>query len=128
LESNKDITGFNDVFFNPVSIGFLIDVLQFLIDIDFKGIINLGCEIPTSKYDFIREIASKLDIEPRVISASRSTNPLQSIRYPDLALDISLLKSMFHKKIPVLTEMMDNEVEYRKLNPRPKESNAFSGQ
>ena len=128
LESSKHITGFNDVFFNPVSIGFLIDVLQFLIDIDFKGIINLGCEIPTSKHDFICEIASKLDIEPRVISASRSTNPSQSIRYPDLALDISLLKSIFHKKIPALTEMIDNEVEYRQSNPRPKERNAFSGQ
>ena len=128
LESSKHITGFNDVFFNPVSIGFLIDVLQYLIDIDFKGIINLGCEIPISKHDFICEIAFKLDIEPRVISASRSTNPLQSIRYPDLALDISLLKSIFHRKIPALTEMMDNEVEYRKLNPRPKERNAFSGQ
>ena len=128
LENSKHITGFNDVFFNPVSIRFLIDILQFLIDIDFKGIINLGCEIPISKYDFICEIASKLDIEPRVISASRSTNSRQNIRYPDLALDISLLKSIFHRKIPVLTEMIDDEVEYRKSNPRSKESNAFSGQ
>ena len=128
LEYSKQITGFNDVFFNPVSIGFLIDILQFLIEIDFKGIINLGCEIPISKYDFICEIASKLDIEPRVISASRSTSSRQNIRYPDLALDISFLKSIFHRKIPLLTEMMDNEVEYRQLNPKPKESNAFFGQ
>lgn len=128
LETRKEITGFNDVFFNPVSIGFLIDILQFLIDIDFKGIINIGCETPISKYDFICEIASKLDIEPSVISASRSTSLRQSIRHPDLALDISLLKSIFYRKIPLLTEMMENEVEYRQSNPRSKENNAFFGQ
>lgn len=59
FEKNEDINGFVDVFFNAIYTKHLAVAINQLVEIDFKGIINIGSTNTFSKYEFLRILAQK---------------------------------------------------------------------
>ena len=70
LRENKKILGFDDVYFNPVYTNQLAKIITELLNIDFKGIIHIGCENIVSKYEFLIRLAQKFSMDTNFISKS----------------------------------------------------------
>ena len=60
LEQNRPIDVFDDAFFTPTYIDYLLDSLKLLIAMDFKGIIHLAGRQRLSRYDFALKMAETL--------------------------------------------------------------------
>ena len=52
LNQNNNILGFDDVYFNPVYTKQLARAICKLINVNYEGLINIGCKEKLSKYDF----------------------------------------------------------------------------
>ena len=61
VTSKSCITGYSDVYFNPVSIFELSSIISKFIQGGHRGIYNIGCEMAISKGYFIQEIISIID-------------------------------------------------------------------
>lgn len=62
LVSNKPLFLFNDVFFSPLSINTLIEIIYRLININIHGTYNLGSSCGMSKFDFASLFAKGLKL------------------------------------------------------------------
>jgi dTDP-4-dehydrorhamnose reductase len=60
LERNKPVDVFDDVFFTPTYIDYLLDSLRALIELDFKGVIHVAGRERLSRYDFALQMAEVL--------------------------------------------------------------------
>lgn len=69
LRDNKEISGFEDVYFNPVYTKQLAEVTYKLIESDFKGLINVGCTQNLSKYEFLIKLGNQFNMSTNLISS-----------------------------------------------------------
>jgi len=67
LANNKQITGYKDVFFNPVHTEQLAQTIHILIDKDVAGVLNVSSSHSISKYEFLIRIAEKLNLDFNLI-------------------------------------------------------------
>jgi dTDP-4-dehydrorhamnose reductase len=78
LERNKSVEVFDDVFYTPTYIDYLLDSLKALIDIDFKGIIHIVGPERLSRYDFASKMAETLGKEKSLIQPVKAVDKLIS--------------------------------------------------
>lgn len=74
FEVGNVISGFYDVFFNPVYTKQLAKEIYNLINQDFKGTINIGCKERISKYEFLVKLAEVFNINKMLVSKSSIEN------------------------------------------------------
>jgi dTDP-4-dehydrorhamnose reductase len=67
LENGEKIGGFCDVFFNPLYVSQLSEVIIKLIELEIKGVINIASDSKLSKYDFLLEIAEVFGFDKKLI-------------------------------------------------------------
>ena len=67
LEKGEKIGGFCDVFFNPLYVSQLSDVIIKLIELEIKGVLNVASDSKLSKYDFLLEIAEVFGFDKKLI-------------------------------------------------------------
>ncbi|AKN33924.1 dTDP-4-dehydrorhamnose reductase [Clostridium carboxidivorans P7] len=95
LKSENKISGFNDVYFNPIYTGQLGKIVMKLIQIDYKGIIHTGCENFINKYEFLIRIAQKFGLNNELIDESSVDSINFSARRPkNTTLNITKLKGL----------------------------------
>ena len=70
LNNNKKIFLLEDIYFTPVYIKDLIEILIKLYRIDFKGVINISSNSSISKYDLAKIIAEKFNLNSKLIIKS----------------------------------------------------------
>ena len=100
LKKNEAINGFDDVFFNPVFTLQLAMVIDFLLRLEFRGLINVGCNEVVSKFSFLINIAKKFNLNENLIIRSTSKNHKFLAQRPmNTSLNNSLLESLIDKKL-----------------------------
>ena len=67
LSLNESIGGFEDVYFNPLYVDQLSDIIVKLIDLKFVGILNIASDTKLNKYDFLLEIAEVFGFDKKLI-------------------------------------------------------------
>lgn len=67
LSQGSEITGFDDVFFNPLYTEQLAYAIRVLLDINYSGVINIGSDKPLSKYDFLIKLANTFKFDEKLI-------------------------------------------------------------
>ena len=67
LKENKQITGFNDVIFNPLEISILSEYIIKLGSMNNTGILHLGSDEIFSKFDFCLKIADIFNLDRNLI-------------------------------------------------------------
>jgi dTDP-4-dehydrorhamnose reductase len=111
LINNSSITGFRDVFFNPVSVSFLAVQIDDLLKMDYCGIVNISCNEVVSKLQFAKEISSIMGFSKALIiegSITEAKNLVQRSNY--LALDNSKVLEHNGRQVPSLYEMIRDEI------------------
>ena len=81
LTNGKIINGYNNCVFNPVSTEQLSYIIHKKINC-LSGIVNVGSNTLISKYDFLKIIALKFNINPELI------HPLKTDNYLDLTVPV----------------------------------------
>lgn len=81
LNQNRPINGYTDVLFNPLSTKQLSEFL--LTCYSIEGIINTGTKSIISKYDFLKVLALKNNLDHRLIF------PTEINQYQDLTVDLN---------------------------------------
>jgi len=82
LKNGNEINGFEDVFFNPLYTKQLANAIKSLLDKDFDGVINIGCEETLSKLKFLLKIANKFNFNPQLITPVSIDSKLQKAKRP----------------------------------------------
>ncbi len=74
FNKNNKISGFEDVFFNPIYTYQLADFIFLLIRDKYKGIINVCSNCSISKYDFLYKILLKFNYSKKLLEKSSISN------------------------------------------------------
>ncbi len=106
---NKDkITIFNDIYFNPLHILTLCDLISNrIINSKIKGTFNLGSNEGMSKSEFAISFMDKLNIKSDFKVGHSSEFNFTAKRPQDMRTDVSLFENQFKLKLP----KFENEIE-----------------
>lgn len=119
LQNGKSISGFNDVYFNPVYTKQLGKVIKEIIPAKyFKGILNVSSNEYFSKYEFLLRLARQFNLNTDLI-IKNSVKKFQFLapRPINTTLNTNLLRSEFKKKLTLqegLSELGKDYENYRK--------------
>lgn len=95
LNIGNKINGFDDVFFNPVYTKQLAVAIAIIIEKDFSGVINIGCEKTTSKYELLIKFAKAFNLDERLITPMSVDNvSLKAKRPKNTTLDLKKMKKV----------------------------------
>lgn len=95
LENDVKISGFDDVFFTPISVSILAFTLISLIERDTFGLVNIVGSESISKYQFLRLIAKALGSKESLVLSDSISNSNLLVKRPNyLSLSNSKLKSI----------------------------------
>lgn len=106
LKEEKNITVFDDIFFSPVSIATLCDLIALVIDGRISGIYNLGSWGGMSKAEFARKLAFKLCLPFNYMHPSpyglNIDTPVSRPR--DMRMSMLKIESSLRIKLPCLDD------------------------
>ena len=100
LEQGKEITGFDDVIFSPISVQDFACVTLSFLKTRTQGIWNIGTSNPLSKYAFLKQLAMACHHdEEKVLQGSLNSAGLVGRRCMNAALDIGKLNAEFPEHV-----------------------------
>lgn len=99
LEQQQTITGFTDVYFNPVYTKELARFINELVNkVEFAGILNVASQAGWSKYDFLVQLAETFQYDTNLVKKGSVNNVNFSAPRPlNTTLNTDLLRSLFNK-------------------------------
>jgi dTDP-4-dehydrorhamnose reductase len=99
LKNNKTITGFSDIKFNPLYTKQCARIIEFFLERNTNGIINIGTTQQLSKYEFLKKIAKEFELNPTLILKGTSTQlNLHPKRPQNTTLNLNKLKKLLSQK------------------------------
>lgn len=90
LEQNRSVNVFDDAFFTPTYISYLLDSLKALIDLDFRGVIHVAGRQRLTRYDFALKMAETL---------GKATTLVQPVKAGPLVAKDSSLNCEYSRKV-----------------------------
>jgi len=108
------ISGFNDVFFNPVYTKQLARIIITLIERNFKGIMHVGSSSIISKYDFIKLLSKKFNINSNYInSISIEDVSFRAKRPKNTMLNTDIMKTYLNLEISIVDGLNELVKDYK---------------
>ena len=119
LDKGQKFYGFDDVFFNPVSIEELVCSIELIIESRFVGLIHLGSNEVISKYEFARRIAKIYGYPQELVLPRHSTDFDKRVKRPQyLALDATKFLELSQKSLPSIDDMLyslSKEIDWKNM-------------
>lgn len=115
LKQGKSISGFTDVYFNPVYTKQLGEVIKDIIPAKyFKGILNVASKEYCSKYEFLLHIAQQFNFNTSLITKN-SVKKFQFLapRPINTTLNTNLLRSVFNKVLTLQNGLSVLKKDYK---------------
>lgn len=101
FETNSELPGFKDVWFSPIFVNDLIDVLFQLFENKYPGIIHIASREAITKLAFAQTIAEIFDYDPKVIKpVSFRDAGLRAPRGQNMSLNVMKAQDLFKKQLP----------------------------
>jgi dTDP-4-dehydrorhamnose reductase len=112
LQNQKKIKVFDDVYFSPITINRLCQIISHLIKSPIPGTYNLGCHDGLSKADFDLKLAQRLNLDVRLMDriSENDASFLQATRPKDMRMDCSLFERTFSILLPTMDEIINDLV------------------
>lgn len=105
LNQHKMTDVFDDVFYSPTYIDYLLDSLMRLIEIDFKGIIHIAGNERISRYNFALKMANSLGEDKNLIRPIKGAGNLIA---NDSSLNCEYIRKLLQNYLP----SVDNSLNY----------------
>ena len=117
--SKKPFIVFEDVFFSPLSLGKLSELIEIVVRKPIPGLYNMGSKNGLSKADLAFIFADLLNLKTDFMRRNSSTSiKLRSYRPKDMRLDSSLFENTFKIKLPTLKDELINLKSLYESYPR----------
>lgn len=92
LKLNEKFYGYNDIYYTPISIPYLLEFLNRVLELDCNGTFNIAGSERVSKYHFIKKFADLMQFSSDHLEVSRYIdNPAKIPRPMDMSLDTTKL-------------------------------------
>ena len=105
LKNNIEIKLFDDVYFTPLSMNKLSELVKHIIINPKYGTFNIGSKDGMTKLHFVLKIADILQLSVNSIKAISSTNlKLKAKRALDMRMNVSHFESVYSLKLPSLND------------------------
>lgn len=106
IVNNNKISGFRDVYFNPLSMQTLSGFIELIINRPVSGTFNIGSHSRMSKADFIFSCAAQLKLCDKKISTCSVNDKNFSARRPqDMSMNCDKFKKAYNiKNMPLLAD------------------------
>lgn len=104
---------FDDFYCSTIDVKSLSNIIFDLIDLDFKGTINIGSRDTFSKKEFATRIADILKLNKDLI-LDGSVKSLKTKRAESLGLDVTKIERILNYKMPNLRKVCENLVKNKK--------------
>lgn len=113
-KAEEPITVFDDVFFNPLTIGSLCSIINSIIEHKVFGVYNVGSSGCISKADFALRFLKTLSISTAHIKIGKISDiNLKAMRPHDMTMDCSKIESRLSTKLPdIMSEIESEAGEY----------------
>jgi dTDP-4-dehydrorhamnose reductase len=109
LTTGKMITVFDDVYFSPLSLKTLVELLEMVILKRQQGTFNLGSSEGMSKADFAFKLAEVLGLSTGNMSRGGvATAKLTANRAKDMRMDSSSFEKVFRVELPTLMQEIES--------------------
>ena len=120
LSSGKKMKGFVDVFFCPLEVSHLAEILLRLIDLRLSGLYHVASGEALSKHDFGQRIAKRFGLDGSLIEpVSWKEAGLKAVRSPNLTLNIDKLRKVLGGEPPTQDQSLERFYElYRSGYPQ----------
>lgn len=107
-QKGEKLNLFHDVYFSPLSINTLCEVIELSLQKSIPGVFNLGSKNGMSKKDFLLEFLDKVGVKDlKYKSISVDSMGLSVKRPKDMRMDVTLFEKKFNYELPLLI----NEIE-----------------
>ncbi len=120
-ENDFAIVGYNDVFFNPVSVQQLSQVIEKIIRLKYNGFLNVCSLDKISKFQFLKLLLKRINLNSSLLRESSylEFNNSQLLKRPmDTYLNPSLLKDILSMEFTVnkgIDQLEINNYEFNKI-------------
>jgi dTDP-4-dehydrorhamnose reductase len=108
---SRIVSGYRDVFFNPVGAHFLAGCIEKLITANHRGVLNISSSRVLSKYEFLCLVAEKMHFDKTRINArDYSEAPGAILRPRFMSLNPSRLQDFLGIDLPSIESQLDLEL------------------
>lgn len=104
LRAEEKISVFKDVYFNPLFIDTLCEIIELSIEVKTNGLYNVGSSKGISKSQFAFYIAKKLDLKKSLMKevSINTVKNLYARRPLDMRMDCSAFSNEFNYQLPTI--------------------------
>ena len=104
LRAEEKISVFKDVYFNPLFIDTLCEIIELSIEVKTNGLYNVGSSKGISKSQFAFYIAKKLDLKKSLMKevSINTVKNLYARRPLDMRMDCSAFSDEFNYQLPTI--------------------------
>jgi dTDP-4-dehydrorhamnose reductase len=103
LNAQKAITGFSDVYFNPLYTAQLAQLIMHFIDKNVNGVWNVGCKENVSKYEFALLIAEAFKFDKSLVKSGLINEMPAGLKRPkNTTLNIDKLKNAIENSYSII--------------------------
>jgi len=107
LRSNKKIILFEDVYYTPLLIEFLVDTAHELLDKKIYGVFNIVGDERVSKYQFGMKIAKIFNLDSTLIQSGLSSDMSSRVQRPsDISLSNKYITTILDRQLGGLDEQL----------------------
>ncbi len=99
LNSEEELNMFNDIYFSPILVNKLTEVIELAIKNDLSGLYNVGCTGSISKYELGLAIQKAFELTGIINSTSSENFNFLAPRTKNMGLDNSKIKSALNIEI-----------------------------
>lgn len=117
LENNDTFFGFSNVYFTPILVNDLIDLIMDLVKKKYTGIYNIAGSSRITKYDFAIKIAEEFGFSSNLVKKVTYENDFL-IRPMDMSLSNSKVENILLKKIPDISIQLKKLKKIRALSTK----------
>lgn len=106
LEKREEIKIFNDIFFNPVSIKTLLDVIEDACVNEYRGVYNVGSHDGLSKADFVENFSRFLGKDTSILNRVSyiSNHSLNTKRPKNMMMNVDKYEKVSMRRMKTLME------------------------
>jgi dTDP-4-dehydrorhamnose reductase len=113
LSKQKNITGFTNIYFNPLYTGQISQIVFQFLDKKETGLFHLGCKEKITKYKFALMVAEEFGFEKSLIQSGSYEETTISLKRPkNTTLDYSKFMSHFHKEYSITEGIKNLKAEF----------------
>lgn len=111
LRKKEDVL--SDVYFNPISISLLAEIITLVVQKKVNGVFNVGTHKGMSKADFDFAFAKALGSEGEIFTPIKLVEAtfFRAVRPKNMLMDVSKFEKVFGKTLPILQNVIEQIAE-----------------